>query len=54
VHLYSVDYAPLGWKLRDMPRFALKALWLMLSSAQRSEYFTNIRRGIRDAGTLPK
>ena len=54
VHLYGADYAPLGWKLRDMPRFALKALWLMLSSAQRSSYFTSIRRGIRDARTLPK
>jgi rhamnosyltransferase len=54
VHLYGVDYAPLGWKLRDAPRFALKALWLFLSSRQRFDYFSSIRQGIRDAGTLPR
>lgn len=51
-HLYSAPYSPLGWKLRDMIRFTLKAVWLLLSSPQRREYFQNIRSGIRDAKTM--
>lgn len=52
VHLYSVDYSPLGWKLRDRVRFFIKAAWLLLSSADRKLYWHNIRSGIRDAKTL--
>ncbi|MCG8415390.1 MAG: glycosyltransferase, partial [Pseudomonadales bacterium] len=51
-HLYSVRYSPLGWKLRDMFRFALKASWLILSSTERKAYWKNIRSGIRDAKSL--
>jgi rhamnosyltransferase len=52
VHLYGAAYPPLGWKLRDMIRFTLKASWLLISSGQRRQYFQNIRSGIRDAKTL--
>ncbi|GJM11777.1 MAG: rhamnosyltransferase [Pseudohongiella sp.] len=52
IHLYGASYSPLGWKLRDMIRFTLKASWLLISSGQRRQYFENIRSGIRDAKTL--
>lgn len=52
IHLYGVKYSPLGWKLRDMIRFSLKATWLLISSSERVQYFQNIRSGIRDAKTL--
>jgi rhamnosyltransferase len=51
-HLYRVKYSPLGWKLRDMIRFTIKACWLVLSSHQRKQYWHNIRAGIRDAKSL--
>ena len=51
-HLYSVKYSPLGWKLRDMIRFTIKATWLLVSSQNRKQYWHNIRSGIRDAKTL--
>lgn len=52
IHLYGLGYSPLGWKLRDMARFALKASWLILSSKDRRQYWQNIRGGIRDAKSL--
>ncbi len=52
VHLYRQPYAPLGWKLRDVPRFALKSAWLFLFSAQRAAYWQNIRKGFADASGL--
>ena len=52
IHLYGVAYAPSGWKLRDMIRFALKASWLLVTSGQRRQYLQNICSGIRDAKTL--
>ncbi len=52
IHLYGAEYSPLGWKLRDMVRFTLKATWLLISSPERAQYFRNIRSGIRDAKTL--
>lgn len=51
-HLYGVKYSPIGWKVRDRIRFALKALWLLLSSPDRKLYWQNIRSGIRDAKTI--
>lgn len=52
IHLYSVRYSPLGWKLRDMVRFTIKATWLIISSHDRRQYWQNIRSGIRDAKSL--
>jgi len=52
VHLYGVNYSPLGWKLRDMIRFTIKATWLLLSSQDRKQYWKNIRSGISDAKSL--
>lgn len=51
-HLYSASYSPWGWKLRDMIRFTLKSVWLIISSNDRKQYWKNIRSGIRDAKTL--
>ena len=50
--LYSVDYSPIGWKIRDRIRFLIKASWLILSSNDRKQYWQNIRTGIRDAKSL--
>ncbi|MGB4247128.1 MAG: glycosyltransferase family 2 protein [Pseudohongiellaceae bacterium] len=52
MHLWRQSHAPLGWKLRDIPRFSLKALWLLLFSPQRAEYWENIRDGIADSRGL--
>lgn len=52
IHLYGMRYSPLGWKLRDMVRFTIKATWLILSSPERKQYWQNIRNGIRDAKTV--
>jgi rhamnosyltransferase len=51
-HLYMAAYSPLGWKLRDMVRFFLKSLWLLVSSQDRKQYWHYIRSGIRDAKLL--
>jgi len=51
-HLWRCDYAPWGWKLRDRPRFVLKALWLMLFSNRRLEYWHNITSGLNAAGSM--
>lgn len=52
IHLYGMSYSPLGWKLRDMVRFTIKATWLLVSSQDRRLYWQNIRAGIRDAKLL--
>ncbi len=51
-HLYTVNYSPIGWKLRDIVRFFIKSTWLVLASQDRKSYWHNIRLGIRDAKTL--
>ena len=48
MHLYTRGYSPIGWKSRDIVRFALKAGWLLLSSPRRGEYWKHISAGIRD------
>ena len=52
VHLYSVDYSPVGWIYRDICRFIVKATWLLLTSRERKDYFKNILSGIKDAKLL--
>lgn len=52
VHLYGVSYSPWGWKIRDVVRFTLKAIWLLIFSCRRKQYWRNISVGIRDARTL--
>jgi len=51
-HLYGTNYSPLGWKLRDKFRFAMKVIWLLLSSPKRQQYWHNIYSGIKDAKKL--
>lgn len=51
-HLYSVNYSPLGWKIRDRVRFIIKSGWLLVSSQDRKLYWHNIRSGVRDAKLL--
>jgi len=48
VHLYTRRYSPIGWKARDICRFAWKVAWLLISSPQRTDYWKHIRAGIRD------
>jgi len=52
IHLYTRAYSPIGWKARDIIRFTLKALWLLLSSPQRGQYWKHISAGVRDARQL--
>ena len=52
VHLYRADYSPIGWKIRDLVRFTLKSLWLLIASRERKTYLRHISSGIRDASTL--
>ena len=52
VHLYSVDYSPVGWEIRDICRFIVKTTWLLLTSRERKDYFKNILSGIKDAKLL--
>jgi len=52
VHLYGASYSPIGWKVRDMVRFLLKTCWLLISSAQRKQYWRHISSGVRDARFL--
>ena len=52
VHLYGVDYSPAGWKYRDLVRFILKTIWLLITSPDRKEYGRNIFSGIKDAKLL--
>lgn len=50
--LYRQPHAPIGWKLRDLPRFMLKSLWLLLFSDRRGDYWRSIRKGIADSRSL--
>ena len=52
VHLYGAAYSPIGWKLRDIVRFFIKVVWLLISSDDRKKYWQNIRSGIKDAKSL--
>lgn len=52
LHLWRQEYAPLDWKMRDILRFTIKAVWLILFSGQGRDYWREIMRGIRDARTL--
>lgn len=52
IHLRRQTYAPRDWRWRDSVRFTLKSLWLLLFSAQRRRYFSEIRRGIRDSRNM--
>lgn len=51
-HLYTLPHAPMGWKLRDFPRFILKCSWLLLSSPERADYWKNIKKGLREVREL--
>lgn len=50
--LYRQPHAPIGWKVRDLPRFVLKSLWLLLFSDRRGDYWRSIRKGIADSRSL--
>ena len=52
VHLYRMDYSPIGWKYRDIIRFIIKTIWLLITSPDRKEYCKNIFLGIKDAKLL--
>jgi len=52
IHLYRMKYSPIGWKIRDIIRFFIKATWLFISSHQRKQYWHNILSGVRDSKSL--
>ena len=52
VHLYGMNYSPTGWKYRDIIRFIIKTIWLLITSPDRKEYCKNIFLGIKDAKLL--
>lgn len=51
-HLHRQPHAPGGWKWRDRIRFLLKAVWLLLFTGRRREYWRSLRSGLRDARGL--
>ena len=52
IHLWSMDYAPVGWKVRDIFRFILKTAFLLVFSADRITYGKNIIRGFKAVKVL--
>jgi rhamnosyltransferase len=52
IHLWSVDYAPVGWKVRDIFRFILKTAFLLIFSADRVTYGKNIICGFKAVKAL--
>jgi rhamnosyltransferase len=50
--LYRRAHAPWRWKLRDLPRFALKTAAMLLLSPQRWDYMKNLLKAVRDSRTL--
>lgn len=53
LHLHRQAHAPAVWVVKDRLRFALKTLYLLLTSDQRRAYWDNLRRAFRDARQLP-
>jgi len=52
-HLHRQTYAPLVWRIKDNVRWALKTLYLLLTSAERRAFWSSLRRALRDARHLP-
>ncbi len=53
LHLHRQPHAPSAWVAKDRVRFALKTLYLLLTSTQRRAYWVSLQRAIRDARQLP-
>lgn len=53
LHLHRQAHAPAAWVLKDRVRFVLKTLYLLATSAQRHDYWSSLRRALRDARQLP-
>lgn len=53
LHLHRQPHAPAAWVLKDRFRFALKTLYLLLTSGQRHAYWDSLCRAVRDARRLP-
>lgn len=52
-HLHRQPYAPMVWRIKDNVRWALKTLYLLLTSAERRAFWSSLRRALRDARHLP-
>lgn len=52
-HLHCQPYAPMVWRIKDNVRWALKTLYLLLTSAERRAFWASLRRALRDARHLP-
>lgn len=53
LHLHRQPHAPAAWVVKDRVRFVLKTLYLLATSAQRRDYWSSLRRAVRDARQLP-
>ena len=52
VHLWTMNYAPFGWKIRDICRFLLKTAFLLVFSSKRVSYGKNIICGLKGVKAL--
>ena len=52
VHLWTMNYAPVGWKVRDIFRFILKTAFLLVFSSNRVAYGKNIICGLKGVKEL--
>ena len=52
VHLWTMNYAPVGWKVRDIFRFVLKTAFLLVFSSNRVAYGKNIICGLKGVRKL--
>ena len=53
LHLHRQPYAPVVWRLKDSVRFALKSVYLLVTSPERKAFWSSLRRAIHDARSLP-
>jgi len=52
IHLHKQPYTPWIWRAKDMVRFVLKTVYLLVTSGDRHSIWTNLQRAVRDARLL--
>lgn len=53
LHLHRQPYAPAVWRVKDSVRWALKTIYLLITSAERRAFWSSLRRAVRDVRDLP-
>jgi rhamnosyltransferase len=48
LHLHQQGYAPWIWRIKDMVRFVLKSMYLFFTSSNRVEYWTQLKKALKD------